>query len=247
MSRPLTGLAWLNVFLHLTGLGLAAIYMRPGTLLTPLAERHAYLASWPIGWMCSWAWWAVCAFVMIGFALAVAARIDTPLARFAAWIAVAGAAVDLTCDTLFAVYLPAHASDIVVSDFEFINAERAIGFVSLFIANGLYSLSTLFLSIAIYGFAPSPLVGEGRGGGYVVSAPATPHPNPPPPGGRGQEGRYTNRTAILAVGIGVFVCGMLLSAAGVTGVPEHAFWATGPTIGLYCVWVLLVARSLERA
>ena len=25
-------------------------------------------------------------------------------------------------------------------------------------------------------------------------------------------------------------------SAGITGVPEHAFWATGPTIGLYCVW-----------
>ena len=41
--------------------------------------------------------------------------------------------------------------------------------------------------------------------------------------------------------------GLLLSAAGFTGVPWHAMWATPPTIGLFCVWVLLVARSLEPA
>jgi hypothetical protein len=45
-----------------------------------------------------------------------------------------------------------------------------------------------------------------------------------------------------AVGVG----GLLLVAAGFTGVPWHAQWATPPTIGLFCVWVVLVARSVER-
>lgn len=39
--------------------------------------------------------------------------------------------------------------------------------------------------------------------------------------------------------------GLLLAAAGYTGVPWHAEWATGPTIGLFCIWVLLVARTLS--
>jgi hypothetical protein len=50
----------------------------------------------------------------------------------------------------------------------------------------------------------------------------------------------------VAVGYGVAGFGLLLAAAGFTGVPWHAAGATPPTIGLYCVWVLLVARSFER-
>jgi len=44
------------------------------------------------------------------------------------------------------------------------------------------------------GFSPSPLAGEGRGGGWEppVAGPSTPHPNPPPQGGRGQENPRPN-------------------------------------------------------
>jgi len=45
-----------------------------------------------------------------------------------------------------------------------------------------------------------------------------------------------------AVGVG----GLLLAAAGFTGVPWHAQWATPPTIGLFCIWVVLVASSVEK-
>lgn len=48
----------------------------------------------------------------------------------------------------------------------------------------------------------------------------------------------------LVVGYAVAGFGLLLAGAGFTGVPWHAEWATGPTIGLFCVWVLLVARGL---
>ena len=43
--RPLMALAWLNVFLHLVALALAAVGMRPGSPLVPLHERLSYLAS----------------------------------------------------------------------------------------------------------------------------------------------------------------------------------------------------------
>jgi hypothetical protein len=45
--------------------------------------------------------------------------------------------------------------------------------------------------------SPSPLAGEGWGGGYDVSATATPHPNPPPQGGREQESRRRNTKCTL--------------------------------------------------
>jgi hypothetical protein len=50
-----------------------------------------------------------------------------------------------------------------------------------------------------------------------------------------------------AVGYAVAGFGLLLATAGFTGLPAHAAWATPPTIGLFCVWVVLVARSLEPA
>ncbi len=51
----------------------------------------------------------------------------------------------------------------------------------------------------------------------------------------------------LTIGVGYAVSGfgLLLAAAGFTGVAWHAAWATLPTIGLFCLWVVLVARSLE--
>jgi hypothetical protein len=36
-------------------------------------------------------------------------------------------------------------------------------------------------------------------------------------------------------------------AAGLLGEPRLAEWATGPTIGMFCVWVVLAARSVEPA
>jgi hypothetical protein len=47
------------------------------------------------------------------------------------------------------------------------------------------------------------------------------------------------------LGYAVGVCGLALVAAGFTGVAWHAQWATPPTIGLFCIWVVLVARAVE--
>jgi hypothetical protein len=51
----------------------------------------------------------------------------------------------------------------------------------------------------------------------------------------------------ISLGYGVAGFGLLLAAAGFTGVPAHAAWATLPTIILFCVWVIVVARSVEPA
>jgi hypothetical protein len=46
-------------------------------------------------------------------------------------------------------------------------------------------------------------------------------------------------------GYGCFLFGMILTAAGFTGDMLLAELSTGPTILLYCVWAVAVARSLE--
>jgi hypothetical protein len=205
LARPPSALAWLNISLHVVGLGMAAAYIQPGSPLVSIAERRAYLAAWPPGWIAAWLVWAGCAGAMVAFTAAVARQVDVRLARWAAEFAVLAAAVDLTCDGLFIARFPRMAAEASTDDF--LHRERLTTFVSLFVANGLYSVSTLLLSLALRN---RPGIGR----------------------------------AVVPVGVGVVVCGIALAAAGVTGVAEHAFWATGPTIGLYCVWVLLVSRSL---
>jgi hypothetical protein len=50
-----------------------------------------------------------------------------------------------------------------------------------------------------------------------------------------------------ATGYTVAALGFLLATAGFTEVPWLAPWVTPPMIGLFCVWVVRVARSLESA
>lgn len=205
MSRPLVALARLNVLLHVAGLVLAAAFIRPGSPLSPLDERRAYLAAWPAGWATAWAVWAACGVVMVAFTIAVAGRVRSQLARRAVSVAVAAAVIDLTCDGMFIGEFPRWAAEATASTF--LHRERFTNLVSLFVANGLYSVSIFMLTLSF-----RRVDGMGR--------------------------------AIVPVGVAVAMGGLVLAVAGITGVPEHALWATGPTIGLYCIWVLLVARSL---
>jgi hypothetical protein len=59
-----------------------------------------------------------------------------------------------------------------------------------------------------------------------------------------QNGR-ANR-AILATGTGSFLCGLVLAYAGWIISPQLVEFATGPTIGLFCIWTLLVAIEQKR-
>src|SRR5262249_31576781 len=52
---------------------------------------------------------------------------------------------------------------------------------------------------------------------------------------------------VLAAGYAVFGFGLLLTGAGFTGVTWHAEAMTGPTIGAFCVWVVLVARLFRSS
>jgi hypothetical protein len=49
----------------------------------------------------------------------------------------------------------------------------------------------------------------------------------------------------VVVGYATAGFGLLLAATAFTGVPWHAEWLTPPTIGLFCLWTVLVARGLE--
>lgn len=207
MRDWLTPLAWLNVILHVVALALAALGMRPGTPAVELVDRLNYLAQAPAGWTVGWASWMLCAVALIAFLAALLHRLaeDAYLARVGLMVAIAGAAFDLFCDSLYIVVFPAMAANPTTNPATFVLVERVTGIASMVIANGAYSVAILLFALAL------------------------------------------RRTASLAsiVGYAVGLFGFLLCAAGFTGVPWHAEWATGPTIGLFCIWVVLVARALR--
>src|SRR5262245_8626081 len=124
--------------MHLIALVLAAIGMRPGTPLVSLSERLAYLADRPAGWTLGWVIWMGCAMVLVAFLAALAHRLgeDVRLAQFGLMIAVAGAAFDLMCDSVYIVVLPMLASRWPESEVVFLTVERVTGIGSLVIANG---------------------------------------------------------------------------------------------------------------
>jgi hypothetical protein len=202
-ARTLTVLAWVNVLVHIVALILARFGMRPGSPLVPLPERLNYLATAPLAWSLGWATWMLCSALLIAFLAVLVRRLPAPaaLARVGLTIAVAAAAFDIYCDSVYIVVLPELAAR-PKSDGIFELVERLTGIGSLVIANGGYSIAILLVAPAL-------------------------------------------RASAAALGYAVAGFGLLLAAAGFTGVPWHAEWLTPPTIGLYCVWVVVVARLLE--
>jgi hypothetical protein len=149
--RRIVGLAWLNVSLHVAGLALAAAFMRPGSPLAPLSDRLAYLAAQPSGWTIAWCVWAACALAMASFAFAIAVELRTAPARWAVVAAAVAAVADLTCDARYAFSFPKLAFQADSAAHSFLAQERWTNFVSLAIANGLYSISTLLSTFALRG------------------------------------------------------------------------------------------------
>src|ERR1700712_2330757 len=71
----LSSLAWANVALHGAGLAVAWYGMRPGSLAVPLAERMAYLAGRPAGWIGGWGIWMICTILLVSFMAVLRSRL----------------------------------------------------------------------------------------------------------------------------------------------------------------------------
>ena len=139
-ADALRAMAWANVVLHLAGLALAALFMRPGTPAVPLLERLAYLAPRPPGWTCGWVVWMGCAATLAAFMVLLARARPLPLVRAAAGVALLGAVLDVACDLAYAAALPGHARGDVA---DFVVFERRLTALSQTGANGLYSVAIL--------------------------------------------------------------------------------------------------------
>ncbi len=196
--------AWTTALFHAAGLAFAALGMRPGTPLVPLAERRAFLDGAHLGWSLGWTAWMVCALTLALFYFMVARReaAETEWPRFAFALTIAGIAVDLLCDALYIGLLPQLARG---DERQFILVERLCTVGGAVVANGLYTIGAVIITFCR---RRSPLV--------------------------------------MALGAGVGICGAAMVVAGLDGVPQHLEIATGPTIGLFCLWSLALARELDQ-
>ena len=211
-KRTLIGLAWMNVVLHVLALILAFIGIRPGSPLVALSERLSYLASYPPGWSLGWLTWMFCTLALVAFFAALAHHLpeQQPLPQLVVVLAAAGGAVDLFCDAVYITVLPMLAAQSPPSEPTFLAFERAANAGGLIVANGLYAIGTLLLTLCL------------------------------------QQRLERPRWATL-VGCAVFGFGMILVMAGFLNDPRLAALGSGPTIGFYCLWTILVARSMNAA
>jgi hypothetical protein len=206
----MTVLAWLNVALHALALVLALFGMRPGSPLVALSERLHYLASNPLGWSLGWGTWMLCTLALIAYFAVLAHQLQDPgpLPGLAVVLAAAGGAIDLWCDAIYITVLPQLAARTPPPEEAFLAIERIASAGGLIVANGLYAIGTLLLTVCL-------------------------------------RRRQLSGSWLAPVGYGVFGFGILLVVAGFRDEPRLAELGTGPTIGLYCLWTVLVARSMN--
>jgi hypothetical protein len=150
MFQRLMPLAFVNVAVHLLGLLFAAFGMRPGSPLTPLSERVNYLARHPLGWSFGWAVWMLCDVAVVAFIVLAARRVRNDWALLAAGLVLIGTAFDLACDSLFLIVMPNLAAWQPVNEDIFLTVEKIVNTMSLVIANGLITLSTATMTVALW-------------------------------------------------------------------------------------------------
>lgn len=172
-GRALMALAVLNVLLHCVGLALMAWALRPGSPLVPFDSRRRYLAQAPWGWTAGWGALMLCALALVAFCAALARLLRSvtrmpELARLAVVIAVAGAAVDLLCDTIQIAVLPRLSAEPESGSAVLLAFERLAGAGGLVVANGAYSVAVLLLTFCLHATRPAPRLAVGLG--YLVFA-----------------------------------------------------------------------------
>lgn len=152
---PLPALAWANVVLHVAGLIVAWFAMQPGSVVVPLKDRMAYLASQPAGWSLGWGIWMLCTLLLVAFMTVLRQRLSDSgaMGQLALLLTATGMAVDLLCDVIQIQVLPAAAG---AGPDLFLAFERLAFTGGLTVANGLYTAGVLLMNLRLRGLVGSP-------------------------------------------------------------------------------------------
>lgn len=204
-QRVLPALAWANVAVHSVGVAVAWYGMRPGSIAAPLAERMAYLAGRPAGWIGGWGVWMICTVLLVSFIAVLRSRLPapTPAADLALAFTAAGMAVDLLCDVIQMQALPMAAANPGPA---FLLLERIAFTGGATVANGLYTAGVVLMTLCL------------------------------------RRATVAARFAGWATGIS----GAVMVLSGLILSPALLVASTGPTIGFYSLWTVLVARDLQQ-
>ncbi len=138
-------LGWFTGLLHVFALSLAGLFLRPGSILAPAAERAAYIAAEPWAWKLSWAVWVVAALAFLVFQVGCRRALPGPLTRWAMLPTLLAVVTDLSCDWMWIVDVPAAAA--AGADFSVIESRAFFG--GSVIANGLYTVAVLLTGLAL--------------------------------------------------------------------------------------------------
>ena len=204
-AGALSTLAWSNVVFHGVGVVLAWNGMRPGSVAAPLAERMAYLADRPAGWVWGWGTWMICTLLLVSFMAVLRSRLPpSPTADLALMLTAAGMAVDLLCDVIQIQALPLAAAGPDQGAL-FLILERIAFTGGATVANGLYTAAVVLMTLCL---RTSGLATRFAGWATGIS------------------------------GAAMVLSGLILSPALLQA-------STGPTIGFYSLWTVLVARDLR--
>ena len=174
-ARRLEVLAWANVTAHGLGLVAAWVGMRPGSVVVPLPERTAYLASHPALWSWGWSLWMLCAVLLVAFIAGLGRCLpaNSVIASLALVVTAAGMAVDLLCDVLQIAVLPGIAEAGPAATTLFLAFERLAFTGGATVANGLYTTGILLITFRLGGVLglPARLAGYGTAvAGYAMAA-----------------------------------------------------------------------------
>jgi hypothetical protein len=144
-------LAWWNVALHVVALAMTWFFIRPGMSAIDVSSRQTYVVAHFWEWSTAWGTWMACAIVQVVFYAELARYLTKArdAASFAVSIACAGLAIDLLSDTIWIVLVPRlptwHAETTVVYQV----VEHIAKGGGLVVANGLYSLAVLILTLCL--------------------------------------------------------------------------------------------------
>lgn len=151
--QTLRRLARINVCLHILGLAVALVGIRPGTAIAALPERMAYVSGAPLAWTGGWGIWMLCAFAASGFVAALAHHLPDAggAARAGAAFAIAGAALDTFTETIQVAVLPQVAGWGAAEARLYLALERLATLGGAVIANQFYSVGVLLATLCLHG------------------------------------------------------------------------------------------------
>ena len=151
IGRWLVRLApWLCVIVHVVALLMMAIVLKPATLIEPdAAIRSSYIAQHVTAWSIGWGVWMAAAASLVGFYAWWGSKLAARnVATMAVVLTAVGMAFDFSGEGLLIFHLVEHAT-VSPSDYAaFTDVERNFVLLSAGVANGLYTLGGMLLTLA---------------------------------------------------------------------------------------------------